>query len=175
MKTISKGSVPVIFCLLFMLGRMSAHSQEEPRAGVRIEGSSFTMLRDTVVITYRFVAPSDESYNIDVLLRKGDDTTFSIIPKSMVGAVGEVRGGGEKVVLWDYKRDIPGTFRYSDDYWFEIRAVRIEREFSLEWWHYAVAGAGIAATVAIITTAGSDSPGGASGGLPGPPIIRPEE
>jgi hypothetical protein len=175
MKTRLQRTAAVCSCLLLVIAPARLLGQEEEPSAVRIENSAFSMLRDTVIITFRLVAPEDESYNIGVRLRKGDDTAFAIVPRSLVGAVGEVRGGGDRVILWDYRRDVPETFSYSDDYWFEITAVPIERRFSPEWWHYVAAGAGVAAAVAIIAGNGGDGPGNAASGLPDPPTIRPDQ
>src|SRR5262245_11199401 len=142
---------------------------------IRVENPYFVTLGDTVMIVFDLTAPGDALVDINITLRKQSDSTYSLTPSSLTGAVGRVRGGGRKAIFWDYKRDVPSSFPYSQDYWFEINAVTTEEGFKPEWWHYAVGGAGVAALALILSSGGEnpvDMPPAASG-LPDPPGIRP--
>lgn len=146
-------------------------AQDQMDQGPQVRDAGFVMVGDTVIITYKLTASDEEWFDVRVALRRGDDTTFAIVPQSAVGGIGIVQGGGEKVILWDYKKDTPPSFEYGDDYWFEITASPVDRGLQVQWWHYA-AGAGIVAAVLVATRSGGDGGTGQSL-LPEPPRIRP--
>ena len=142
---------------------------------IRVESPFFVTLGDTVMIVFDLIAPGDALVDINITLRKQSDTTFSLTPSSLTGAVGRVRGGGRKAIFWDYKRDVSESFPYSQDYWFEVNAATVEEAFKPEWWHYTLGGAGIAALALLLTSGGENPPEAppATTGLPDPPGIRP--
>ena len=163
----------VLPAILAAPNQLAAQSTDPP--GFGIEGGRFTQLGDTVVISYRLVVPEDEEVLISVTLRKGEDTTFSVKPVSATGAIGAVRGGGDKLILWNYRNDLPPGFQFGTDYWFQFEGVLADRGFSPLWWHYALGG-GIIATVAVLAGSSSEDPSSpAPYSLPGPPGIRPPD
>jgi hypothetical protein len=141
---------------------------------IRVESPFFVTLGDTVMIVFDLIAPGDALVDVVVTLRKQSDTTFSLSPTSLTGAVGRVRGGGRKAIFWDYKRDVSDSFPYSQDYWFEINAATVEEGFKPAWWHYTIGGAGIVA-LALLLSSGGENPAETppATGLPDPPGIRP--
>ena len=163
-------SIVSTIALFFLLTPAAA---QEPADSARVEGASFIMVGDTVIITYELVAPPDGLFDVTIALRRASDIGFLIIPQSLTGAIGEVRGGGQKAILWNYQSDVSSTFEYAQDYWFEITATSVQDDGGIEWWYYAAAGAGILATTLIFS--GQSSPGEApnDNGLPDPPGIRP--
>jgi len=162
------------FSVIIMVASLTeASAQDGPADSVKVEGGSFIMVGDTVIITFELIAPADALFEVAVVLKRISDPALSITLSSVTGAIGKVRGGGEKAVFWSYKKDVPATFEYALDYWFEVTATPFEEGSVLKWWHYTAAGVGILATSIILS--------GRSGGeetlldnrLPGPPGIRP--
>jgi hypothetical protein len=149
-----------------------ARTEDGDDEDVRVSNPFFVAAGDSVIITYDLVAPPDATVDVSIVLRKESDPTFAVIPVSVSGAIGKVRGGGPKTVLWDYRRDVTDGFHYASDYWFEITAVKEDEGFGLEWWHYALGGAGVV-TAAILIAGGSDASSDPTG-LPNPPGTRPE-
>jgi hypothetical protein len=139
---------------------------------VAIVDGRFTQVGETVYISYRLVAPEDEEVDISVVLRKGEDSVFAIVPVSATGAIGKVRGEGDKLILWNYRNDVPPGFEFGTDYWFEFQAL-VEEGLTLQWWHYAVGGGVIAAVVVL--TGSTDDQGTTPYVLPDPPGTRPPD
>ncbi len=150
-------------------------AQENVSDSVRVENASFVMVGDTVIITFDLVAPPEALFDVAIELRKSADTTFVVKPLSLGGAVGRVRGGGQKAIFWNYKRDVPATFPYASDYWFEITATPFEEGLHLKWWHYAAGGLGVVAGVFILSGSGDVESSPGVSGLPDPPGIRPTD
>jgi len=162
-------SMLTLCCLPFCLG------QEEDQPEVRVEGSRFFMVRDSVLISYYLDMPEQATALVSIELRRDDDSSFSLIPKSLTGAIGSVRGPGQKVILWDYRKDVPKDFESGGNYRFRVTATMESHE--TPWWVYALAGTGAAVGAAILIGVGGDdnTPPDGSTGLPGPPHIRPDQ
>jgi len=161
--------------LLIVMNCLPVFSQTEDPDEFSIAGPRFTQLGDTIFISYRLVAPEDENILISVTLRKGEDTTFSIVPVSVTGAIGPVRGGGDKLILWNYKKDVPPGFQFGTDYWFQFEGTLVDEAFAPQWWHYALGGGIVAAAAILIGGRGDEEPNASSYTLPGPPGTRPPE
>jgi hypothetical protein len=163
-----------LVAVLLFLGTSRLSAQAEPDA-VAIVGARFAQLGDTVFISYRLVAPDDEEVSVSVTLRKGEDTTFAIIPVSATGAIGQVRGGGDKLILWNYRNDVPPGFQFGTDYWFQFEAMLGDHGFSPQWWHYAIGGGVLTGVALIVSTSEDGTAPGAPYALPGPPGTRPPD
>jgi hypothetical protein len=149
--------------------------QHEDSDELSIVGGRFTQLGDTVFIAYRLVAPDDQKVNVAITLRRGEDTVFSVTPVSVTGAIGDVRGSGDKLILWNYKSDVPPGFQFGTDYWFQFRGTLVHEGFVPQWWHYAVGGGVVAAAVLLAGSGDEDPPATGEYSLPGPPSIRPPD
>jgi len=163
----------VLVGLIFFIG-FAGLARAGESDSIRVGGSYFVPVGDTVMIVFDLIAPGDALVDISIVLRKESDSTFSLTPTSLTGAVGRVRGGGRKTIFWDYKRDVPSSFRYSADYSFDIYATTYQEGFKPEWWHYTIGGAGIVALALLLSSGGENPPEPPSAtGLPDPPGIRP--
>jgi len=151
-----------------------ASAQEIASDSVYVANATFVMIGDTVIITYDLIAPPETQFDVTLVLRKASEPDFAITPSSITGSVGRVRGGGYKTVIWNYRKDVPATLKYGQDYWFEITATSIEEGSSLKWWHYAAGGIGALAGVFILS-GGGDAGNPVSDALPDPPRIRPTQ
>jgi hypothetical protein len=160
--------------ILHASGMTTGYCRGDDEQEGRVENASFSMRGDAVIITFDLVGSPDDSYILTIRLRKGDDSTMSIVPQSLVGDVGEVRGGGKrKVVVWNYRNDVPETFKYADDYWFEIQAV--PKPGGLPVGVLIALGIAAGVTAYALSSSGADEPGGSvPSGLPAPPTIRPD-
>jgi len=168
-------SVTVFCSTVFLISVSTLFGQSNDQDEFAIAGGRFTQLGDTVFISYRLVAPEDETIQVSVLLRKGEDTTFAIVPVSVNGAIGSVRGGGDKLILWNYKNDVPPDFQFGADYWFQFEGTLVHQGFAPKWWHYALGG-GLIAAAAVLVGSGADEKTPVSPySLPDPPGIRPPE
>ncbi len=171
-----KGIPAAIVGLTVFLTSVSGLFGQTPDSDeVAIAGARFTQLGDTVFISYRLFAPDDETVQISVILRKGEDTTFTIVPVSATGAIGSVRGGGDKLILWNYKSDVPAGFQFSTDYWFQFEGTLVDQGFGPKWWHYALGGGVITAAAILIGSGGGDESSTSPYSLPVPPGTRPPD
>jgi hypothetical protein len=175
----SKMRIPfVLLCatvqmMLFFTGGMV---WAQPASEYEVVDPRFTFENNKIRITYALRVPLDHTYDIRITMRSVEDAVYSFVPKSVTGQVGQVKYlGGRLEVWWDYRQDNPTGF--SGDFFFDINVTEVVEEGWLKWWHYAAAGAGVAAA-AVLTFAKGSSPGStptppASEGLPDPPRIQP--
>lgn len=159
--------------LLLLLGlavQSTALSQQAAQIEPRVENAKWTMQRGVVVITYELAAPVDKTYEVVVVLKKESDSRFSLIPKSVEGAIGKGKyAGGMRKVFWDYKKDVAAGL-VGDDYWFEITANElIEGRSNTLYYVGGIAVVGALVAWRIITD-GNDVQK-----LPDPPTTRPVE
>ncbi|HTO93733.1 MAG TPA: hypothetical protein VMM80_05155 [Bacteroidota bacterium] len=128
---------------------------------VRIEG-------DVVVITYNLEAPEGTPCTVTVELRKESDPSFSFVPRSLTGDIGDVKTAGTgKTVRWEYLKEFPVGLR-GDDYYFTLQA---DKAGGFPWFWV---GLGAAATVGatVVLFAGKTTSAGTQGApqeLPLPP------
>jgi hypothetical protein len=159
-----------LFAIMVLVPSLSRGQEDS----ARVENGSFIMVGDTVIITYQLIAAPEGLFNVSVTLRRESDPEFLITVHSAVGAIGRVRGGGQKAIFWDYRREVPGPFEYAQDYWFEITATSVVDTTGPPIWAYVAAGVGIVAAVIVFSDQSSPGEAPIENLLPDPPGIRPD-
>ncbi len=156
-----------LFLFLHLIVCLPSFAQEESKYGMN---GSWKLDGDRVKITYELFLPLDRTYDVQVVLKKEGDSTFSIIPKTIEGAIGRIQyTGGRLEINWDYKKDIQGELEGKFRFDFDVKEV--VEESGWKWWHYAAGGAAVlVGTIVAINAGTKDNP---PTGLPGPPRIRP--
>jgi hypothetical protein len=141
-------------------------AQEEPKYGMN---GSWKIEDDRVKITYELFLPLNQVYEVKVVLKKEGDTTFSVVPRTIEGAVGRIYyTGGALEIVWDFKKDVQDELE--GKYRFDFDVTEVVEPSMWKWWHYAAGGAAlVAGTVMIIEAASTET----VVNLPGPPRIRP--
>jgi hypothetical protein len=128
---------------------------------VRIEG-------DVALISYDLEAPEGGTYLIAIELRRENDPSFSLVPSSLTGDIGEVKSAGtRKLIRWEYLRDFPMGLR-GEDYYFRIE---VNRAGGFPWLWVGLGSAAVAGAVAVLMTGKSSGPSAPPGTqeLPMPP------
>jgi hypothetical protein len=143
------------------------YAQEESKYGMN---GSWKVEGDRVRITYELSLPVDKMYEVQVVLRKEGDSTFSVVPRAIEGAIGRIQyRGGQLEIVWDYKKDLQGEFEGQFRFDFDVKEV--VEEGGWKWWHYAAGGAAVLAGTIVAINAGTK--GNSPASLPNPPRIRP--
>ena len=132
----------VVALALFLVDvRAYAHSWSQDEG--RIENARWALVGSLVVITYDLVADPEFRYNIGIVLKRGSDKNFRIVPRTVSGAIGIGRfAGSGREIHWDYKKDVSQGL-YGDDYEFEVTAYQVD-EGGSGIWVYLLGGAAVA-------------------------------
>jgi len=137
-------------------------------APIRVSNQDVHIEGDIVVITYDLDAPEGTACSVTVELRRESDPSFTFVPRSLTGDIGEVKPGGPgKVIRWEYLREFPVGLR-GDDYYFRIEAVK-PGGFP---WFWVGLGAAAAVGTTVVLFKGKATSTGAQPGtqdLPLPP------
>ena len=88
---------------------ISAFAGQDPDAPFRIKRQDVRMEGDVVVITYDLEVTDGLPCTVNVTLRRESDPSFSVVPTTVTGEIGEARKAGTgKVIRWEFLKDIPG-------------------------------------------------------------------
>jgi len=163
-------SIAIALGVLFAgtIADIPAFAGPGPDAPFRITHPDVRMEGDVVVITYDLEVSDNLPCTVAVELRRESDPSFSLVPTSVTGEIGDARKAGTaRVIRWEYLKDVPGGFR-GEDYYFTIEA---SRPGGFPWfWVGLGAAATVGATVVLFsgkaTSAGTQA---APQELPMPP------
>lgn len=171
MTTISKYQRPVNFILIPMLLLLLVQSgtiarEEAPSDDVKPTNVRWLVKEDIIIVNYDLNASLDARYRVSVVMKREGDESFTIVPKTAEGALGEgFLGGSNKEIRWYFKRDYPQGFK-GEGYYFEITVEELSQDSNLL--YYALGGAAIVGgVVAFIITKSAGVT--ATDNLPPPP------
>jgi len=162
--------IAVLLALLFTgaIADLPAYAGSGSDAPIRIANQDVRLEGDVVVIVYDIEAPDGVPYAVTLELRREGDPSFSFVPRSVTGDIGDVRtAGAGRVIRWEYLKDIPEGLR-GEDYYFRIEASR-PGGFP---WFWVGLGTAAAVGVTIVLFSGKTTSAGSQSGpaeLPMPP------
>lgn len=140
----------------------------------RIENARWSIVGNTVVITFDLVADANLEYDISIVLKRERDVSFKLVPRTVGGSIGKGKfAGSRREIRWDYKKDVPQGL-YGDDYVFEFVIHPITNTGGSNVWLYLIGGATVVGGVVAIIFKPWDITGGEQSGLPDPPKSRPQ-
>jgi hypothetical protein len=162
--------LPVL--MLFFI-REPMIAQDRSGAQGRIEHARWELVGTEVVITYDLIADSGRLYDVSITLKRGSDTKFGFVPRSVAGAIGSgVHSGIDNEIRWDFRQDIVQNLA-GDDYYFEFVVNVTNQNASGNLWYYIAGGAAVVGTVVAILIFGKKASTTESADLPDPPYVRP--
>lgn len=113
----------------------------------RVTRVDWWIVLDEVIVSYDLDGSVDETYKVQLVLRRDGDISFSYVPTAVVGNVGEGKyAGRNNQIRWLYKKDAPQGF-VGDDYYFDVVA---DRPGGFPWLYVAGAGAVGGVLVALL-------------------------
>lgn len=93
---------------------------------------------DVITINYDLAGSSDETYVVTAVMKRENDSSFSAIPRTADGDIGEGHFAGKgREITWYYRRDYPQGLQ-GEGYYFEIQVQTVRRQDNLI---YYIAGA----------------------------------
>jgi hypothetical protein len=143
-KTIVLGLIPTLLCL-FIDPQCFAQDIRWMERG------------DIIFISYDLVGSPEDTYDVQVVMKLKNDTTFVAIPFSIEGDAGVGHFAGiSRGIRWHYRQDFPQGFG-GDSYYFEITAKRVTTPTNN--FYYLIGGSAIAAAgvIALIVSLSSGS------------------
>jgi len=117
---------------------------------VTVTNVSYSMKDSNVVVHYDLAGPTDKSYKIQLVLRRGTRAFFRMYPKTVEGDVGTgAFAGTGREIVWHLYEDVPYGLD-GNDYYFEVDAalLGVEKGGGASWLYY-VGGALIAGGAAV--------------------------
>jgi hypothetical protein len=101
-----------------------------------------------VYITYDLPGSTNQLYDVSLILKRAGKVEAGYEPITVSGNIGESqRGGKNKQIIWDLKKDFPEGLA-GEDFYFIVRAEKIDEGSDFLIW---VAGIGLAAVAAVVT------------------------
>src|SRR3990172_9719774 len=108
---------------------------------VKVLNVRFEIVGTKIVVRYDLQGEADKDYTIKVILKRERSQSFTHIPKSVVGEVGEGRFAGQnRQITWDFLKEFPQGLE-GDDYYFVIEVEIVSAGMSPLW--YIGGGVGI--------------------------------
>lgn len=121
-----------------------------------ITNVSFEPQQDKIIIYYDLTGDKDEDYVVSLVLRREEYVAFQIVPKSVIGDVGEGKFAGTKrKIVWDVSKDYHIDPEVTD-YYFEVKVKEISGGFA--WYYYVIAAVLGGATAAVLVGGSEETP-----------------
>ena len=137
-----------IISLLFLFFNKNGFSKNQAGEKIHVENVNWIVQGNKVVITYDLLAPQNQIFFVSVKLLRESVSSFQVIPRKTSGYVGKGKFAGKnRVIYWDYLKDVPGGLQ-GEDFYFEISAEKVTRSKK---WLIPVLGSAAAAVDVIGT------------------------
>lgn len=121
---------------------------------IRAINVKWTMKNEVIILSYDLTGSPDIKYEVKVIMKRENDTTFYAIPNSVEGDIGEgYFSGVKKEIRWYYRRDYPQGLQ-GEDYYFEIEVKEVAKQNALL---YYIAG-GVVVTAGVVALLMSKNP-----------------
>ncbi len=122
---------------------------------------------DVIVINYDLLASMDSRYQIDVIMKNDRDASFSVVPKTVEGDIGEGPfAGANREIRWYFRQDYPRGFE-GEGYYFEIHVQPVRQQSNLL--YYVLGGAAVAGGMIFLLAGKSSGTTNGNTDLPMPP------
>ncbi len=161
--------VAALLLPLFLVLAVHAPATAGPSApeDVRSSNVRWVTKEDVIIINYDLFGTPDSRYAIDVVMKNEKDPTFSIVPKTVEGDIGEgTFAGANREIRWYFRQDYPRGFE-GEGYYFEIHVKTVGQQSNLL--YYLIGGAALAGGAILLLTGKSSSSTNGSTDLPMPP------
>lgn len=146
----------LFFFLALLVSVSFLEAQTRSAEGVRLANLGWRVQGDVVYISYDLLAPSDQEYEVTIVLLRESDRSFKIVPKSLTGSVGEGKFAGQsREIKWEFKKDVPRVLA-GEGYYFEISVEPVGGSNTLLYVGLGVAAVGGAAAVLLGGKKGGD-------------------
>jgi len=151
-KPVIAGLIP-LFCWFAL--NVPATGQDKVRDEQRISNVRWTTKDEVIVINYDLNGSTEDQYTVDITMKRENDPSFSAVPHTVEGDVGEgFFAGTNREIQWYYRRDFPQGFQ-GEGYFFEIHVRTISHQST--WLYYALGAAAVTGgVIAILVTRGQD-------------------
>jgi hypothetical protein len=135
---------------------------------ISVDNVRFKVVGTKVIISYDLIGPADANCKVLVTLKNRSAPSFSYVPDSVTGDVGEGRFVGRgRQVIWDFSTEFPGGLTF-EDYYFQVDAERVSGGIgAIVWIGGAVLVAGGATAYFLLSKKEAVEP--VDTGFPNPP------
>ncbi|MGE5797607.1 MAG: hypothetical protein ACM34O_04060 [Ignavibacteria bacterium] len=158
-----------LIVILFLFHNLS-YSQENIDA-------SFEAAEGKIFIYYELKGDPASEYQVEVKLKRTSDPSFEIVPSVMIGDVGKGKfAGGKRTIIWHLNSEEEAKLE-GEDFYFDVRAEKIEEGGGIPWWVYAgtaAVGGGVAAFFLLNKSDSGDEPSPSASTFPNPPGRPPQ-
>ena len=157
--------LPVLALFLFHEpAEARKRKDEEPK----VTNIRWVTKNDMIVVNYDLKGSSDAKYEIDIVMKNEKDATFSLVPTSVDGDIGQgMFAGTNREIRWYYRHDYPKGFEGAG-YYIEIHAKTVGGQSNLL--YYIIGAAAVTGgVIALVVGKGQSSGGNGITYLPMPP------
>ncbi len=153
--------------LMMLLLDVPAFGQSTQTGATKGTNVRWSMKGDIIVINYDLTGPPDDKYEVDVVMKKDNDSSFIALPMAVEGDIGQgYFAGTGREIRWFYRRDYPQGFE-GEGYYFEIGVKPlIEKSNTL---YYALGAAAVAGGLLVFLLTRNQSTSPPVSELPNPP------
>jgi hypothetical protein len=157
----------LVLFLLCMLIDVPVFARTEDEGEPHVTNVNWTIDGEDIIITYDLVAPINTTYDIGLTMLREGSPTFSVVPRSVEGDVGQGDfSGAGKTIRWHFRSDVPEGL-YGEGYYFQITVKPVGG--GLPWYTVALGVAVLGGVVALLAgKKGEDAT--KSSELPNPPV-----
>jgi hypothetical protein len=161
--------LPCVCLLLFH--RQGIAGPDDNGANATITNIKWTTKGDIIVINYDLNGATDTKYSVDIVMKRENDASFGIIPKTVEGQIGQgAFAGTNREIRWYYRRDYPRGFE-GEGYYFEIHVQTMSEKSAML---YYIIGAAALTGGVVAVLLGKGQAGTFNGNLELPvPPARP--
>jgi hypothetical protein len=153
--------------LLLLLLHTPAAARVEGNEEARSSNVKWSMKDNVIIINYDLIGSVDNKYLIEVVMKNDKDPSFSVIPKSVEGDVGEgMFSGSNREIRWYYQQDYPRGFE-GGGYYFEIHVNPVSQQSNLL--YYILGAAALTGGAIALLLGKGQGPTSGSHELPMPP------
>ncbi|HUL43500.1 MAG TPA: hypothetical protein VLY03_03995 [Bacteroidota bacterium] len=137
-KPVILGLLPVLG--VFLMGDLSI-AQQKASDEEKTSNIKWSTKEDVITINYDLNSPTENRYDVSIILKREGDDTFSIVPVAVEGdiGIGPFAGPGREI-RWYYRRDLPEGLQGSG-YYFEIHVKMVKEGSNLI--YYIIGGAAV--------------------------------
>lgn len=133
--------IGLLLPLFFLLNAATGGERAEE---IRLENIYPVLQDEAVIIAYDLLAPMDKKYEVRLVMRRENDSTFIFFPKTVSGDAGKGKfAGRDRTIRWTYTQDAPAGFA-GDDYYFVIA---VKKTGSKIWLYRGALGAAVGGAI----------------------------
>jgi len=143
------GLLPLLLCFFI---QVNGYARAPQFGDTPIRNVRWMQKGDVIIINYDLVGVPEDEYDVSIVVRQKSDSTFAVVPFSVLGDVGVRQHAGiNKGIRWQYRLDFPQGLNGAT-YYFEIKAQTLSKP-SNHPLYYVIGGAALAAAGLIALVA----------------------